>query len=127
MARSDERVPAPAGGDTSGSPSSSDWPAQAADTIVDVVGSVRDKTTGPALTVARGVVYGLLILGVAAMTVVVALVGVIRLLDNWLPIWGVYLGLGTVFVLAGALLWRQRGPARGAASASGNPRPERNG
>ena len=30
-----------------------DWPAQAADTIVKVVGQVRDKTTGPAIKAAR--------------------------------------------------------------------------
>ena len=30
-----------------------DWPAQAADTIERAVQGVRDKTTGPAITVAR--------------------------------------------------------------------------
>ena len=37
-----------------------DWPAQAADTIVSVVEKVRDRTTGPAITATRAVVFGLL-------------------------------------------------------------------
>ncbi len=35
-----------------------DWPAQTADTIERVVGSVRDKTAGPAISAGRAVVYG---------------------------------------------------------------------
>ena len=50
-------------------PARDDWPAQAADTIVRVVGQVRDRTTGPAITAARAVVFGLLaaILGTVAL------------------------------------------------------------
>jgi hypothetical protein len=50
----------PAAGATRATSGPDEWPAQAADTIVRVVGSVRDKTTGPAVTAARGAVYGLL-------------------------------------------------------------------
>ena len=38
-----------------------DWPAQAADTIERAVQGVRDKTTGPAITVARWLVAGLFV------------------------------------------------------------------
>jgi hypothetical protein len=93
-----------------------DWAAQAADTIERAVGNVRDRTTGPAITVARGVVYGTfaVLVGLAAM--VLATVGAFRLIDNYLPsavfgdehTWAAYLILGLVFVIAGAVLWARR-------------------
>ena len=36
-----------------------DWPAQATDTIVKVVGTASDKVTGPVTTAARAIVFGL--------------------------------------------------------------------
>jgi hypothetical protein len=87
-----------------------EWPARAADAIVNVVGSVRDRTTGPITTVARGVVFGLLaaVLGLAVGVLVV--IAAIRLLDQVLPsgVWVAYLVLGGVFLLAGALVFRKR-------------------
>ena len=79
-----------------------DWPAQAADTIERAVQSVRDKTTGPAITTARWIVAGM---GAAILgTTVAILLGIflVRLLDVLLPdsvfgethIWAVYLILG---------------------------------
>ena len=83
------------------------WPTQATDTIVKVVGQVRDRTTGPAITAARAVVYGLFaaILGVVA--VVLAITLAIRLANNYLPgrIWIIYLALGAVFTVGGLILW----------------------
>lgn len=95
---------------------SDDWPAQAADLIVRVVGQVRDKTTGPALTVARGIVYGLIaaILG-GTCAVLLAIAGV-RALDVALPdawvgedhTWVAHLLIGIVFVVLGTWLWSKR-------------------
>ena len=62
-------------------PPERDWPAQAADTIERVVGQVRDKTTGPALTAARAVVYGLFGGIVAIACLVVLIILLVRLLD----------------------------------------------
>ena len=81
-----------------------DWPAQATETIVKVVGQVRDKTTGPIITVARGVVYGTLaaILGtIAAVTFFILLIRGLAILVDYLwdgtdHVWVVYLGLGIV-------------------------------
>ena len=64
-----------------------DWPAQAADTIVRVVGQVRDKTTGPAITVARGVVYGTLALILGITALVLLAIASVRILDVYLPEW----------------------------------------
>jgi hypothetical protein len=102
------------------SPPDRDWAAQAADTIERVVGSIRDKTTGPALTMARGVVYGTFAALVGTACLVVLLAGTVRLLDNYLPdavfgedhIWAVYLILGLLFVIAGGALWGRRNAVR---------------
>ena len=87
-----------------------DWAAQTADTIERVVGSVRGKTSEPVERVARLVVYGLVagFLGLTAL--VLLLVGVVRLLDVYLPgqVWTIYVALGGIFTLTGLLFWRKR-------------------
>jgi hypothetical protein len=89
-----------------------DWPVQAADAVERVVDGVRAKTTGPAIVVSRVVVYGLVatVLGIVAF--VLALVGFVRALDVILPrgVWLAYLVLGTIFLLAGLVVWRKRVP-----------------
>jgi hypothetical protein len=96
-----------------------DWAAQAADTIERAVGNVRDRTTGPALTLARAVVYGTFAALVGLAGLVLGTIAVVRIIDNYLPdavfgdehIWATYLIIGLVFVLAGAVLWvRRHGP-----------------
>jgi hypothetical protein len=93
-----------------------DWPAQFADSIENVVGTVRDKTTGPLLTIARAIVYGTFaaVLGLTAL--IVAVIALIRFVNVYLPDsvfgehheWAVYLILGSVFTIAGAILWSRR-------------------
>ena len=98
-----------------------DWPAQATDMIVRVVGQVRDKTTGPALTVARGLVYGLLaaLLG-GTITVLVAIAAVrgIDELIEWAvdsrETWASHLIVGFLFTVVGLWLWsKRRAPEEG--------------
>jgi hypothetical protein len=93
-----------------------DWPAQAADTIVRVVGQVRNKTTGPAVTVARGVVYGVLA-GITGIVFLVLLaICLVRVIDVYLPesvtsddnTWLAHAIVGAVFTGAGLVLWRFR-------------------
>jgi hypothetical protein len=90
----------------------SDWPAQAADSIERVVGSVRDKTTGPALTVARGLVYGTFAMIVGAAVLVMVCVAAVRGLDVALPqeVWLPDLILGSLLTLIGLALWSRRSP-----------------
>ncbi len=99
------------------SPSStSDWPVQAADAIERAVGSVRDKTTGPAITAARWLVYGTFALVVGAVVGVLLAIAGVRMLDVYLPdawvgeqhTWVAHLLVGSLFTLAGALLWSRR-------------------
>ena len=96
---------------------SGDWPAQAADLIVRVVGQVRDKTTGPAITAARGVVYGLLAALLGATAGVLVAIGAVRALDELIEAivdsretWAAHAIVRLVFTLVGLLLWSKRRP-----------------
>jgi hypothetical protein len=108
-----------AGGSPAVNGAGGDWPAQAADTIERVVGSVRDKTTGPAITIARGVVYGTFALVVGTVVAVLVAIAAVRALDNYLPdsvfgeehTWAAHLLVGLVFTLLGMLLWSRRSAA----------------
>lgn len=99
-------TPGPSGPPSSNGVIPAEWPAQAADTIVDVIDKVRDKTTRPALTAARAVVYGLLGAIVGTAAAILALVLVIRLYDNYVPgnVWPLYAALGLIFLAVGVLL-----------------------
>ena len=97
-----------------------DWPAQVADQIVGIVGTVRDKTTGPALGVARAVVYGTFVGVVGLVALVLLLIALVRIVDNYLPddvfgedhMWATYLIIGGAFSLIGLVLWsRRKAPA----------------
>lgn len=82
-----------------------DWPAQATDSIVKVVGTAHDKVTGPITTAARAVVFGLFaaILGTAVLVLLSILS--VRLLNNYLPdsvfgedhVWAAHLTIGLLF------------------------------
>jgi hypothetical protein len=103
-------------GDRLGPAVPDDWPAQAADTIVRVVGQVSEKTTGPVEKVARGLVYGLLggLLGtVCAVLVVIAF---IRILDTYVVgednTWLAYFLVGLPFTLGGGYLLFVKAKAR---------------
>jgi hypothetical protein len=98
--------------------SADDWPAQMAETIERVVGTVRDKTTGPALTVARAVVYGTFGTVVVVAALVLFVIAAVRVLDSYLPdsvfgethTWAAHLLLGILFTGVGVFLWARRRP-----------------
>ena len=87
-----------------------DWAAQVADTVDNVVTAIRDKTAVPAETVARAFIYGILIAVMAGASILLVTTAAVRLLDNWLRIWAVYLIIGGVFTVAGTLCWAFRRP-----------------
>lgn len=97
-------------------PAQSDWPAQAADTIERVVGQVRDKTTGPAITAARWAVYGTFALLVGLAVAVLLAISAVRLIDVYLPdawvgddhTWVAHAITGSLFSIVGMVLWSQR-------------------
>ncbi len=76
---------------------------------------MRDKTTGPIQTAARGAVYGLVaaILGVVVfvLLIIFAIRGLDILVNEFIPwggIWLPYLILGVVFIGAGSFFFRRR-------------------
>lgn len=92
-----------------------EWPAQAADTIVDTIGKVRDKTTKPALTAARALVYGLLALIMGTVAVILMLALAVRIYANYVPgnVWILYAILAAVMIPAGLFLLKKANtPAR---------------
>lgn len=88
-----------------------DWTDQVTDLIVDLVDSTREKTTGPILTAARGVVYGVVILVIAAVLIVAGLAfGGRALALIPVPEWASYGILGLLFAVIGVVCWGRRNP-----------------
>lgn len=96
-----------------------DWPARASATVVQYVGTVRDKTTGPALVASRIAVYVLAMILISMVLAILLLVLFVRLLvslTSLLPFietgetWLAYYILGGIFILVGAVLWRKKEP-----------------
>lgn len=98
-------------GAASPSPVTSDWTIQVADTIESVVGSVRDKTATPLETVARALVYGILIIVMGTAALVLLTIALVRAGTYLLPVWAVYAIVGGLFTMVGLLLWRKRRPS----------------
>ena len=98
----------PAGTGTSTTPAGSgDWPAQVTDSIVGLVDKVRDRTTVPLETIARGIVYGTIAATVGLVALILATIAGIRMLEVYLPVGGVwlpYLIVGGLFTVLGAFL-----------------------
>ena len=87
-----------------------DWAVQALDKVDNLVGKVRASTTERLVRLARLVVFGLLAVIMGATAGVLAVIGLIRGLDELLPgeVWGVYLLLGAIFTGVGAFLWSKK-------------------
>jgi hypothetical protein len=95
-------------GDPLPAPLPGDWPAQAADTVVRLVGQVRDRTTVPAEKAVRGVVYGVLTGILAFVCLVLLAISLVRILDTYVVgednTWLAHFLVGLPFTLAGAFL-----------------------
>jgi hypothetical protein len=97
------------------------WGDQAADTIESVVLGVKEKTTVPLRTAARGVVYGVVLAAVGALLLVVTVITMVRITAVWLIGWAgranghvrlyiAYALVGMLFTLGGLLCWSRRTP-----------------
>ena len=84
--------------------------SQATSVVVNLVTSVRGKTTGPLRFVARLVVYSIAILIAAAAAVVLFVIAAVKIVNQLLPgdVWAAYLLLGAVFALVGTFFWSKR-------------------
>lgn len=85
-----------------------DWTVQAADAIESAVGAVRDKTAIPLVTVARGLVFGVLALVMGLTILVLVTIALVRVLDVAVPgqVWSAYLLAGGIFTVVGGLTLR---------------------
>ena len=95
---------------TPGTPVRDDWASSLVDRFVEVVDQVRNVTTRPIITLARALVFGLVMVCCAVAAAVLAGIGLFRLLDTALPgeSWSAHLVLGAASVAAGAWLWSRR-------------------
>ena len=100
-------------------PAGRDWTDEVADRIESVVSTVRDKTTIPVTKAARALVFGLVAGCLGAGAFMLTVVGLVRLLDAYLPydpysrrVWTVYAATAAIFLAAGAFAWRRRSPRR---------------
>ena len=92
-----------------------------ADGVESVVLSVKQKTTVPLTTIARGVVYGLVIAALGTVVMVLSAVSAVRILAVYLPVgrvngghrvWVADLIVGGIFTLVGLLAWSKRTPRK---------------
>jgi len=103
-----QAVPGPAV--PAGASPAPEWAVKALDRVDEVVGKVRANTTERLVRIARVVVFGLLAAIMGATAAVLAIIGLVRGLDEVLPgpVWSVYLVLGALFLAAGAFLWSKK-------------------
>lgn len=104
--------------DTSGGPGSSvtpgrtepDWADQATSTIVRTVDTVRERTTGPAITAVAGLVYGSVAAVAIGVIVILLTAATIRGLELllWSKVWLAYLVLAVASLAGGLVCWSRR-------------------
>ncbi|MCP4435090.1 MAG: hypothetical protein GY812_06245 [Actinomycetia bacterium] len=95
---------------TGEAPAEPAWTDQVTDLVVDTVGKVRSRTTGPVLNVAHASVYGIVAAIIVIPIVIAFFAGLIKGL-NWLipgDIWIVYTIIAAMMWLLGWALWLQR-------------------
>ena len=82
-----------------------DWAAQITDQIERVVSTVRDRTTRPAITVVRGLVFGVIAVTGAVTALVLLSIVLIRVLTELTgQAWIAFLITAGIFLLIGAFL-----------------------
>ncbi len=90
-----------------------DWAAEATDTVVRVVDTVKSATTTKVQVVVKGIVYGLFALFIGLLVMLWTLITLFRVVDNYLPpaegSWSTWLLFGAVFMLFGIVCWVKRG------------------
>ncbi len=90
------------------------WPSEATEFIVRTVGTVRDKTTGPAITAARGAVFGMFAALVGAVAALLGVIALVRVITVYMPgerVWPADLIVGGLLSVVGLLLWARTRPS----------------
>lgn len=86
------------------------WADQATETIVRTVDTVRNRTSGPAITAVAGLVYGIVALVAITVIVIVLTIATIRGLELllWRKVWLAYLVLAVACLAGGLVCWSRR-------------------
>jgi hypothetical protein len=84
-----------------------DWVMTVTDNIDRIV---REKTTRPAITVVRAIVLGVVAAFAGGMALLLLIIGLVRLVNNFVPgpVWIAYLIIGSVLAIVGLILMRLR-------------------
>ncbi len=94
----------------------SDWSAQQADRIVDLVDTVKGYTTDKAIIALRAIVFGLVIAVLAIAAILMLVTVLVRMADAYLPIgggvgdaaWAAHLFIGSLLSILGLGSWMSR-------------------
>ena len=93
-------------------PRPGDWASSLVDRFINVVEQVRNVTTRPVITLARALVFGVVMVCCLLAALVLTGIGLFRLLDVVLPgdSWSAHLALGAICCALGSVLWYRRNP-----------------
>lgn len=96
------------------------WADQLSGRVIEGVGWLKARTTVPVVKVLRAIIYGLVVLVAAVTALVLALLGVVRMWDAYVPVhpldrrvWLGYVVLGSLLFLAGGALLARRTASKG--------------
>jgi hypothetical protein len=94
------------------------WADETTDTVVRLVGNVRDKTTTPVVYAARALVFGIIAVFLGVFAVVLLLIGLTRGIQSGIAngfdleqeraVYISYLVVGGILSLGGLLLFKKR-------------------
>jgi hypothetical protein len=98
-------------------PPERDWTDDVTDRIESVVSTVRDRTTVPVIKATRALIFGVVAGVLLAGALLLLIIGVVRLLDVYLPyhprsrrVWTVDAVASAIFLASGTFLWRKSKP-----------------
>jgi hypothetical protein len=96
------------------------WAGELSDYVVDGVGWLKARTTVPAMTVLRVLVYGLVVAVALLVAFVLGVIGLVRMWDAYVPlspegrrVWLAYVVLGGLLFAGGVLLLARRHTDKG--------------
>jgi hypothetical protein len=87
-----------------------DWAASLVDNLDKVVNAVKGKTSDPLLKIVKFVLLGFMVFGLAITTLLMFVIGLVRLANNYIPgdVWAADLIIGLVMIGLGLVVWRLR-------------------
>lgn len=93
-----------------------DWPARLTAQFVDLVGTIREQTSGRAVVAVRYIQYAAFAISLGTVALLIFVIGGVRALDNYLPdavfgethTWAAHGILGLVLLVSGIVLLRAK-------------------